>query len=167
MNLKVISATELKFNGKTYRCAVGKNGFTHDKKEGDNCTPIGTFALRECWWRPDKLPDEPATGLPTRIIQPDDAWCDAPDAACYNRHVKRPFAPSHEKLWRDDDVYDLIVPMGYNDDPVVPGRGSAIFMHVARPGYLGTEGCVALALNDLLEILRGVDADSRIEIVPK
>lgn len=164
MNLHVISPTELVFDGKTYRCAIGKNGFSTDKSEGDNCTPLGLFALRECWWRQDKLLHAPKTALPTRVITPEDGWCDAPEHDCYNTHVKLPFAASHEKLWRDDDVYDVIVPLGYNDNPVIKGKGSAIFMHVARPHYAGTEGCVALALPDLLEILGKVTQNSHIQI---
>lgn len=167
MNLRVLSDTQLEFGGKTYRCAVGKNGFTRGKIEGDNCTPVGIWALRECWWRADKLAQAPRTALPTRIITPEDGWCDAPADVYYNRHVKLPFAASHEKLWREDDVYDVIVPLGYNDAPIEPGKGSAIFLHVAKPDYAGTEGCVALALPDLLEILARADADTRMEIAPK
>lgn len=164
--LRVIAADKLEFNGKTYPIATGKNGFSRDKREGDNCTPLGVFPLRECWWRADKLGQIPKTGLPLRQTQPDDGWCDAPQNARYNKPVKLPFAASHEKMWRDDDVYDVVVPLGYNDDPVLDGKGSAIFIHVARPGYAGTEGCVALALPDLLEILAQVDSDTVIEIRP-
>lgn len=167
MNLRVLSETELEFNGKRYRCAIGKNGFTRTKIEGDNCTPIGVFPLRECWWRKDKLATPPQTGLATRVIHKEDGWCDEPRDVFYNTHVTLPFAASHEKLWREDDVYDVIIPLGYNDNPVEAGKGSAIFMHVAKPGYAGTEGCVALALPDVLEILRGVDAETCIEILPE
>lgn len=167
MNLRVISDTELECNGKIYRCAIGKNGFSSSKVEGDNCTPIGTWALRECWWREDKLPSAPKTALPLRKTQPTDGWCDAPDDGHYNQHVTFPYSASHEKLWRDDDVYDVVVVLGYNDAPAEPGKGSAIFMHVARPNYEGTEGCVALALPDLLEVLQQVDGSSHMEIAPK
>lgn len=159
--LRVIAADKLEFGGKTYPIAIGKNGFTEDKREGDNCTPMGEYALRECWYRADKLAP-PTTALPLHIIQADDGWCDAPDHPAYNTHVKLPFDASHEKLWREDDVYDVVVPLGYNDAPIVPGKGSAIFMHVARPGYVGTEGCVALALPDLLAVLAHADSDTTI-----
>lgn len=152
MKLIVTSPTTLECNGKSFRIAIGSGGFVVNKKEGDLATPIGEFALRECWYRADKI-SKPDTKLPLRIIQQDDGWCDAPDHPNYNRHVKLPFSASHEKLWREDDMYDLIVPLGYNDDPPLAGLGSAIFMHVAKPGYLGTEGCVALAKQDLLELL--------------
>jgi L,D-peptidoglycan transpeptidase YkuD (ErfK/YbiS/YcfS/YnhG family) len=166
MNLRVLSDTELECDGKTYRCAIGKNGFTPNKIEGDHCTPTGSFALRECWWRSDRLPHAPQTVLPLREIAQHDGWCDEPTDAHYNTHITLPFASSHETLWRDDHVYDVIVPLGYNDNPVEPGKGSAIFMHVAKPDYAGTEGCVALALPDLLEILSKIRGDSRIEITP-
>ncbi|MCH2547356.1 MAG: L,D-transpeptidase family protein [Alphaproteobacteria bacterium] len=166
MNLHVISPAELQFNNRIYRCAIGKNGFIHSKIEGDNCTPVGTFALRECWWREDKLARTPKTALPLRKISLNDGWCDAPADEYYNRHVTLPFATSHEKLWREDNVYDVIVPLGYNDNPIVAGKGSAIFMHVAKPEYEGTEGCVALALPDLLEILSCIDLTSKIIIAP-
>jgi len=146
-----------------YRCAIGKGGFAADKKEGDGATPLGFFPMRECWYRADRM-NTPVTKLPLKIIHPDDGWCDDPKSPDYNRHVKLPFAPSHEKLWRDDGVYDLIVPLGYNDDPVVPGRGSAIFMHIAKPNYLPTEGCVALAKNDLLDLLPQLDAQTLVII---
>ncbi|MBM3617421.1 MAG: hypothetical protein FJX23_02630 [Alphaproteobacteria bacterium] len=161
MNLRVISAGKIEFNDKIYPISTGKNGFSVEKREGDNCTPIGTYALRECWYRADKIA-APVTNLPLRVIQPDDGWCDAPEHPAYNTHVKLPFAASHEKLWREDDVYDVVVPMGYNDAPIVPGKGSAIFMHVARPGYVGTEGCVALALPDLLEVLKDASPETLI-----
>lgn len=161
--LRVISKSELVMDGKTYRIAIGKNGFAAEKREGDNCTPLGAFLFRECWYRADKIA-KPETNLPLRVIQPDDGWCDAPDHPAYNTHVKLPFAASHEKLWREDDVYDLIVPMGYNDNPPVAGLGSAIFMHVARPAYEGTEGCVALRKDELLELLKIIEPEDRIDI---
>ena len=161
----LVSGNTLTFNGKSYRCAIGKNGFSANKKEGDNCTPIGEFALRECWYRVDKIA-APKTSLPLKGIHEDDGWCDASDAREYNKHIKLPFHASHEKLWREDDVYDLIIPLGYNDSPIIPGKGSAIFMHVAKPDYAGTEGCVALARENLLEILPHFNTQIRIEIKP-
>ncbi len=97
----------------------------------------------------------PKTGLPTAALRRNDGWCDAPDDPNYNRPVSLPYPASHERLWRDDAVYDIIVILGHNDDPPVPGRGSAIFMHLARPGYGDTEGCVALSLEDLKTVLAG------------
>jgi L,D-peptidoglycan transpeptidase YkuD (ErfK/YbiS/YcfS/YnhG family) len=140
------------WNGRGMRAALGKGGVSRDKHEGDHATPVGVFLLREVLYRPDRL-RAPKTPLPLRPLSPSDGWCDAPGDPRYNRRVTLPYAASAEALWRGDRLYDVIVPLGYNDDPVVPGRGSAIFLHVARPDYGGTEGCVALALDDLIAVL--------------
>ncbi len=194
--IKVAGST-LYFAGKAYKCAIGKGGFSVDKKEGDGCTPVGIFPLRELWYRADKMP-APKTNLPLRVISENDGWCDDVNSEDYNKYVKlchpalvagsgdinkdgafglRPrnkcgvtgnneIGFSHEKLWRSDDVYDLIIPLGYNDSPIVKGKGSAIFLHIARPDYSGTEGCVALSKSDLLEILPLLSGQSCIEISP-
>ncbi|MEQ1704830.1 MAG: L,D-transpeptidase family protein [Rickettsiales bacterium] len=165
--IKVVG-NNLTFAGKTYHCAVGKNGFSDDKKEGDGCTPFGVFPLRELWYRADKI-EKPKTNLPIKIIHENDGWCDDVNSSDYNRHILLPLplrdgVPRHEKLWRDDDVYDLIIPISYNDSPVVSGKGSAIFIHIARENYEPTEGCVALKLADLLEILPFLSSRTVIEI---
>lgn len=309
----IVSGNELFFAGKTYKCAIGKNGFSADKKEGDGCTPLGTFPLRECWYRADKIA-KPKTNLPLKIIAENDGWCDDANSPEYNRHILLPLplgegrgegnyqyasqesidfarslrkeptspenklwyvlrnrqmnghkfrrqhpigkyiadfycdelrliieldgeshfiaeginndkirskfleeqsykiarftnveikenfegvvqsiyeltkaltpplsqgerefninlsqgergqVPRHEKLWRDDDIYDLIIPLGYNDSQVVPGKGSAIFMHVVRANYEPTEGCIALKLEGLLEMLPLLSRKTLIEI---
>jgi L,D-peptidoglycan transpeptidase YkuD (ErfK/YbiS/YcfS/YnhG family) len=124
---------------------------------------LGAWPIRYVYYRPDRVA-KPETQLPVVALSPDDGWCDDPKDPAYNTHVKLPWPTSHEKLWRDDHVYDLIVVLGHNDDPVVPGMGSAIFMHLARADYSGTEGCVALGLNDLLELLREAEPGSAVEI---
>ena len=95
----------------------------------------------------------PASGLAQDPIRPDDGWCDAPSSPMYNQAVRHPYAASAEHLWRADHLYDIIVVLGHNDAPVVPGHGSAIFLHVARADLSPTEGCIALNLNDLLAFL--------------
>lgn len=162
----LVIGNQLFVNGRSFRCAIGKGGFSRDKREGDGCTPLGIFAFRECWYRPDHVA-VPETQLPLREIHQKDGWCDDSKSHDYNKHVKLPYSFSHERLWRDDRMYDLVIPMGYNDDPVVPGRGSAIFMHVAQEGFSPTEGCVALALGDLLALLPDLSAKSQIEIREK
>lgn len=159
-----VRGNRLVFQGKEYACAIGKAGVSANKREGDNCTPLGRFVLRECWWRPDRLPAPPVTVLPLKAITPQDGWCDDPADAMYNRHVPLPYPARHETLWREDAVYDVVVPLGYNDNPITPSKGSAIFLHVAREGYAGTEGCVALALADVLEVLRGVERGSGVVV---
>ncbi len=145
------------------RCAVGKGGViaAADKREGDGATPVGTWPLRHVLYRADRL-DRPISAMPVNGISRDDGWSDDPADPLYNQPVKLPHGFRHETLWRDDAVYDVIVPMGYNDAPPAAGRGSAIFLHVARPDYAPTEGCVALALNDLLAFLSDCGAPAMI-----
>jgi L,D-peptidoglycan transpeptidase YkuD (ErfK/YbiS/YcfS/YnhG family) len=153
------------FAGKKYHCAVGKNGFCLDKVEGDGCSPIGTFPLRECWYRADKMP-APITNLPLKIISENDGWCDDIRAPDYNKHIKLPHDFFHEKLWcnKAGFIYDLIIPIGYNDEDIIVGKGSAIFLHIAQPDYAGTQGCIALAKSDLLELLPNFSPQTYIEI---
>ncbi len=112
-------------------------------------------------YRADRLA-APQSGLPLSVIGPDDAWCDDPGDARYNRQVVLPYAGGHERLWREDGVYDVVVVLGHNHDPPRPGAGSAVFLHVARADFAPTAGCVALALNDLLTVLRVAGPDSRV-----
>lgn len=139
--------------GGAFRCALGRGGIREDKREGDGASPVGRFPLRRVLYRADRMA-APVTGLPVAPIAADDGWCDAPADPAYNQPVKLPFAASHEEMWRADGLYDVVVVIGHNDDPIVPGEGSAVFMHVAKPDYEPTAGCVALALSDLLALLR-------------
>lgn len=149
--------------GSSWPCAIGKNGVTADKYEGDHCSPAGTYPLRSVFYRPDKM-KKPDCALPVHEISQTDGWCDDPHHADYNRQISLPFAASHETLWREDNLYDLVVVIGHNDAPPVPGQGSCIFMHVAKPGYDGTEGCVALKKEDLLDLLKKIEKQTRISI---
>lgn len=142
-------------DGRRFRCAVGRGGYALDKREGDGATPIGTWPFRLVYYRPDRV-QPPETALETRPLTETDGWCDAPGDPAYNRHVTLPYAASHEEMWRADHLYDMVVVLGHNDDPPVPGRGSAIFMHLAREGYLPTEGCVALKREELEQVLAAV-----------
>lgn len=155
---------EVQIGALDFPCALGRGGIGDKKGEGDGITPIGTFPLRCVYYRPDRLP-HPQTGLPVFKLSETDGWCDEPDHPKYNQLVKTPFAASHENLWRDDNVYDLIIPLGYNDNPILAGQGSAIFMHIAQPDFTPTEGCVAMNKADLLEILRQSDKKTEIEVV--
>jgi L,D-peptidoglycan transpeptidase YkuD (ErfK/YbiS/YcfS/YnhG family) len=145
-------------------CALGRGGVRADKREGDGATPLGSFPLRRLWYRADRLAEPRTRGLPIRPIGREDGWCDDPQAAEYNRPISLPHPARHERLWRDDALYDLVVELGYNDGPIVPGAGSAIFLHVARPDYGPTEGCVAVAKADLLQLLAGLSLDTRLRV---
>ena len=136
------------------RCALGRAGVkpAADKREGDLASPIGIWPIRRLLYRPDRA-SAPVTELPALPIAPDDGWCDAPDDPAYNRPVKLPYPASAERMWRDDYLYDLVLVLGHNDDPPVSGMGSCIFLHLARPGYAPTEGCIALARPDAVALL--------------
>ena len=142
----------LRFRGETLRCALGAGGIRADKAEGDGATPTGLLPIRRILWRADRGP-RPAAALPAEPIAPDDGWCDDPGHPDYNRPVRLPHPARHERLWREDAVYDVIGILGWNDAPVVRGRGSAIFLHVARPRFAPTEGLVALPEPDLRRLL--------------
>jgi L,D-peptidoglycan transpeptidase YkuD (ErfK/YbiS/YcfS/YnhG family) len=143
---------ELAWRDLTMRCSLGKSGVRVDKEEGDGATPVGVLPLRRILYRADRLPP-PRCALPIEPIASDDGWCDDPTHRDYNRLVRLPHDARHEEFWRRDAVYDVIGVLGWNDTPVVKGRGSAIFLHVARPDYAPTEGCVALGLPDLIRLL--------------
>ncbi len=139
---------------KTVRCALGRGGIcvATVKREGDGKTPAGVWPLRRLLWRADRV-ILPKTALPCQPIHISDGWCDAPLDPLYNQPVEIPYGGSAESLWREDNVYDLVVVVGYNDDPVVPGAGSAIFLHLAQPDYIATKGCVALAYEHMITFL--------------
>ena len=161
--IEVSARGTLAFRGNVYACALGRAGVAKEKCEGDGATPTGDYPLRSVLYRPDRT-GVPATTLPTRPIGLEDGWCDDPGDPHYNRMVSLPSAASAERLWRDDHLYDVIVVIGYNDEPIVTGRGSAIFLHVARDGYASTEGCIALAHDHLLTVLADCDTETVIRI---
>jgi L,D-peptidoglycan transpeptidase YkuD (ErfK/YbiS/YcfS/YnhG family) len=165
MDLTVLPDGLLQCGGRGYRCALGSGGTTTQKREGDGATPAGCFALRRVLYRADRLV-APETGLDVAPIGATDGWCDDPADPGYNQAVRLPCSASHERLWRDDAVYDVVIVLGHNDDPPKPKLGSAIFMHVARPDFAPTEGCVALELGDLLEVLAACGPGDRICIKP-
>ena len=134
-------------------CSWGWGGIKLDKQEGDGATPVGNFPFRRVFYRADRL-EKPETCLPLQEITQRDGWCDDVKDEQYNQYVTLPYEGRHEKLWREDHVYDLLLVVGHNDDPVVWGNGSAIFVHLMRPEGTPTEGCVALEIQDLLKVLK-------------
>jgi L,D-peptidoglycan transpeptidase YkuD (ErfK/YbiS/YcfS/YnhG family) len=158
MEALVRPAGRVELRGQAWRAALGRGGVRAEKEEGDGATPLGLLPLRRVLYRADRVAI-PRCAVPREPIAPQDGWCDDPTHPDYNRQVRLPHPARHEELWRGDAVYDVIGVLGWNDAPVVRGRGSAIFLHVARPDYAPTEGCVALALPDLLAVLEaGVTA---------
>ncbi len=147
-----------------WRCAVGAGGIREDKVEGDSATPVGEFPLRRIYYRND-LVVLPKVALPARPISEHDGWCDDPRSPSYNKLVHIPNEWGAEKMWREDGLYDLVVVVGYNDDPPEGEWGSAIFLHIARDDYAGTQGCVAFSRNDLLELLPLLTRDTRLRVL--
>jgi L,D-peptidoglycan transpeptidase YkuD (ErfK/YbiS/YcfS/YnhG family) len=143
--------------------ALGRGGIKADKREGDGATPAGRFRLKRLWWRADRGP-RPRTLLPMRRIGPRDAWSEDPADRNYNRHVRRsPGAPG-DRLMRDDHLYDLVIELDHNTKPRVAGRGSAVFVHVARSSYGPTAGCIAMNVDSLRRLLCCLNTNTKIDV---
>lgn len=140
------------WRGRRLRCAIGRGGIHGAKLEGDGISPAGCHEMLRILYRPDRIPSL-KSGLPAATLTPQDGWCDAPSDPKYNQPVSLPYPGRHEKLWREDHVYDVIVVLGHNHNPPVPYLGSAIFLHIAKPDWSPTEGCAALTVRDLLYVL--------------
>jgi L,D-peptidoglycan transpeptidase YkuD (ErfK/YbiS/YcfS/YnhG family) len=143
--------------------AVGRSGVKADKHEGDGATPAGAYPLGFVYYRPDRIAP-PVSKLPVISLAPNDGWVDEPADANYNRLISLPYHASAEQMWRDDDLYDALVVIGYNMEPVVPGAGSAIFLHIAAPDFAPTAGCVAVKKEILLGLLPLLGPGSAITI---
>ncbi len=148
-----------------FRCALGRSGRVAVKREGDWGTPIGSYALSHGYYRPDRVA-RPRSALPFSRLRPEDGWCDAVGDRNYNRKIRHPYPASAEHMWREDDLYDVVVVLDHNMRPRIQGGGSAIFMHVARPGYKPTAGCVALRRDHLLRLLTRLRRGTRLVIHP-
>jgi L,D-peptidoglycan transpeptidase YkuD (ErfK/YbiS/YcfS/YnhG family) len=142
---------------------LGRSGIRANKFEGDGATPRGRFRPLRLWWRPDRHP-RPATGLPIRRITPQIAWCEDTSDRRYNRAFNRSATEPGDRLWREDHIYDFIVEIDHNTRPRVAGRGSAVFIHVARPNRSPTAGCVALASRELERLLAALSPRTRIAV---
>ena len=129
-------------------CALGRSGVTHLKREGDGATPAGRLRLLSLILRPDRGPP-PRAALPSHVMRPNDGWCEDARSGRYNRPIRLPARDGHETMWRADHLYDIVGVLDWNLSPRVRGRGSAIFLHLARPGYAPTAGCIALNRRDI------------------
>ncbi len=155
----------------SYPCRIGRGGFIdHSKgRESDEKTPLGEYRLRFGLYRADRLP-APKSALTFRAIRKDDGWCDAPKDLAYNRFIRLPYQASHEKLWREDGAYDIILVMSHNDSPPQidekgVGFGSAVFIHIAQPDERETLGCIALAPEVMVKLLGQITTDGKLKIV--
>jgi len=154
----------LLFKNLKFKCSLGKNGVTKNKVEGDKCTPSGIYRLKQVFYRADRI-KKITTNLKKIKIKKNMGWCDDSSSKKYNHLIKIPNKFSHEKLYRKDHIYDIIVVLNYNMNPVIKKKGSAIFMHIAKKNYSKTLGCIGLKKNDLLEILNKVKKNNKIKII--
>jgi L,D-peptidoglycan transpeptidase YkuD (ErfK/YbiS/YcfS/YnhG family) len=145
-------------------CALGRSGTRHGKREGDGATPIGRFRALQAFYRRDRL-RRPGTRLPLAATSPRDGWCDDPGDRNYNCPVRLPYPGRHERMQREDGLYDVVVDLAYNRGPIRKGRGSAIFLHCANPGLTPTEGCVAVDPRLVARLLALIGPRTRIEVV--
>jgi L,D-peptidoglycan transpeptidase YkuD (ErfK/YbiS/YcfS/YnhG family) len=143
--------------------ALGRGGILANKREGDGGTPRGTFLPRKLWWRADRF-RRPRTFLPTRAITPTDAWCEDPNDRHYNRPIRVARNHKGDRLQRKDHLYDFIVEIDHNTRPRVAGRGSAVFLHLARDNFGPTAGCVSMTRSAMLHLLRRLGPRTRIVI---
>ena len=153
----------LKYKNFKYRCALGKAGVNKKIKEGDNITPKGVFKITKIYYRADKNKII-KTNIKKIKITKNMGWCDDPVSRFYNRQIKLPSKFSYEKLYRNDDLYDLIAVMNYNTKPIIKNKGSAIFMHISKNSYKKTQGCIALKKKDLIKILTEIKKNTKIKI---
>jgi L,D-peptidoglycan transpeptidase YkuD (ErfK/YbiS/YcfS/YnhG family) len=153
----------LEYKNLKFRCALGKAGIKKKKKEGDNITPEGTFKIIRVYYRRDKIKNI-STLIKKKEIKKKIGWCDDPVSSFYNKEIKLPSKFSHEKLYRKDNLYDLILVLNYNINPIIKNKGSAIFIHIAKKNYKPTAGCIALKKRDLVELLKKIKKNTKIKI---
>ena len=160
----IVTNKVLKYKNFLYKCAIGKNGITNSKIEGDKCTPSGIYSIDKIYYREDRL-SLPKLDFQTIPINKNFGWCDDIHSSYYNEFIKFPFSHSAEILYREDNIYNIICIINYNTNPVIKKRGSAIFLHIANTDYSGTAGCLALKQDDLIELLQNMDINTKINVL--
>ena len=162
MLIKLKNKDTLEFNDFKFKCCIGKNGIKKNKREGDKATPKGTYDLGLVYYRKDRI-SKPSTSLKTRIIKPKSGWCNDSNNQFYNKEIKINKLIKHEKLYRKDYKYDIILNINYNKNKT-PGKGSAIFIHLTK-NFKPTEGCIALKKKELLILLKLINKKTKIKII--
>ena len=160
----IVKKNILSFDNMSFKCAVGKNGITNNKAEGDGCTPAGEYSIIQIYYRQDKVV-LPSIRIPSIAISKNLGWCDDVNSDYYNKIITFPFKHRAEILYRNDNIYDILCVIDYNRNPVVKNKGSAIFLHIAKPNYAGTEGCIALNEPDLIRLLTEINIKTNIQII--
>ena len=154
----------LKFKNLKFKCSLGKSGIGEKKIEGDNITPEGTYQIIRVYYRKDRIKKIKAK-IKLFEIKKNFGWCDQPNSKFYNRLIDIPNKLSHEKLYRKDNVYDVIIVLNYNMNPTIQYKGSAIFIHVAKRKFPPTKGCVAISKKDLLSLIERISKKTKIKIL--
>ena len=153
----------LKYKDFEFKCALGKSGIGKKEMEGDNITPKGNFRIIKIYYRKDRLKKPPSKFTLTEITK-NMGWCDDPKSRKYNQPIKLPTKYSHEILYRRDNIYDLILVLNYNMEPIIKNKCSAIFIHVAKKNYKKTAGCIALKKHHLLRLIKEIKSKTKIVI---
>jgi len=160
----IVTNKILKYKNFIYRCAIGKNGITDNKIEGDKCTPSGMYSIEKIYYRRDRL-SLPKLDFQIVPINKNFGWCDDINSSYYNKFIKFPFSSSAENLFREDEIYNIVCIISYNTNPIIKNKGSAIFLHIANTDYSATAGCLALKQDDLIELLQNIDTNTKINIL--
>jgi L,D-peptidoglycan transpeptidase YkuD (ErfK/YbiS/YcfS/YnhG family) len=150
-------------DGVTIPVALGRGGIRANKREGDGGTPRGVFHPRKLWWRADRH-TRPRSFIAVHAIRPEDAWCEDPNDRHYNRAIRLTREEPGDRLTRKDHLYDFIVEIDHNTRPRIAGRGSAVFLHLARENFGPTAGCVSMTSSAMLHLLRRLGPRTRIVI---
>ena len=153
----------LKYKDLKFKCALGKAGIRKKKKEGDNITPKGIYKIIKIYYRDDRIKKISSKFKLIKITK-NMGWCDDPKSKKYNQLIKLPNKYSHEKFFKNDNSYDLLIILNYNINPIIKNKGSAIFIHIAKKNYKSTAGCIALKKNDLLKLIKIIDTNTKIFI---
>ena len=158
----LINKNYLKYNKLKVKCAIGKKGIGYKRKEGDLMTPLGEFNIKYILYRKDRV--KVSTKLKKKVIKKNMGWCDDPKSRHYNKLVKLPFSYSHEKLFKKENIYDIILVLNYNMNPIKKRKGSAIFIHVAKNNFKKTKGCVAINKISLIKLIKKINPYTKVKI---
>ena len=154
----------ISYNNYKAKCAVGKRGISIKKKEGDFITPKGTFKIKEIFYRKDRVKSL-ISRLKKTVIRKNMGWCDDPKSKKYNKLIYFPFKHSAEKLYRRENIYDIILVLNFNMNPVKKNKGSAIFIHVAKKSFQPTKGCIALNKSELIKLVKSIKKNTAVKII--
>ena len=161
----LINKNYLTYNKLKVKCAIGKKGIGYKRKEGDFITPRGQFIIKYILYRRDRV--KISTKLKKKVLKKNMGWCDDPKSSHYNKLVKLPFDYKHEKLFKNENIYDIILVLDYNMNPVKKNKGSAIFIHIAKNNFKRTEGCVAIRKQNLIKLIKEINPNTKVKISPQ